>query len=73
MPVVVQEGSTKIALGDLRRVFHLPIQEAAKELNVGQTVLKRICRKHAIKRWPYRSLTGIKKMLDDVSKTILES
>ena len=40
----------------------LPAQEAAAQLKVGLSVLKRICRQMGLARWPYRtrqSLRGV--------------
>jgi hypothetical protein len=41
---------------ELAKYFHLPIAEAAKELGVCATVLKKICRKNGISRWPHRKV-----------------
>jgi hypothetical protein len=41
---------------DLEPYFHLPIIDAARELKVCQTFLKKICRMNNIRRWPYRKL-----------------
>lgn len=43
----------------LRRYFHLPINEVAKQLGVCTTVLKKICRRNNIRRWPYRQIRSI--------------
>lgn len=51
----------KIDLETLREHFHLPIVEAAKYLGVCTTILKKICRKHGIPRWPYRKLASLDK------------
>ena len=40
----------------------MPIQEAAKILNTGVTVLKRKCRQYNIPRWPYRKLKSIQNL-----------
>ena len=41
---------------DLREVFHLALVEAAKRMQVCSTVLKKICRRDGINRWPYRKV-----------------
>ena len=41
---------------------HVCVQEAAQQLKVGLSVLKRICRQMGLVRWPYRtrqSLRGV--------------
>ncbi|KAK9824058.1 hypothetical protein WJX72_007412 [[Myrmecia] bisecta] len=48
--------------------FDMPIQDAAKQLNVGLSVLKRICRTMGLARWPYRtrlSLRGLIKKTEE--------
>ena len=40
----------------LRQYFHLPISAVGKELGVCATMLKKICRKNGIPRWPYRQV-----------------
>lgn len=43
-------------LEDVSPFFHLPIEEAAKELGVCSSALKRRCRRLGIKRWPFRKV-----------------
>jgi len=38
--------------------FHMPLREAAAELNVGRTTFKRVLRLHGIERWPSQSLNA---------------
>ena len=40
----------------LKENFHLPISQVAKDLGVCATVLKKICRKNGIPRWPHRKV-----------------
>ncbi|KAL4452682.1 hypothetical protein ABPG75_008344 [Micractinium tetrahymenae] len=47
---------SEITLEDLQSAFHLPTERACVKLGVGLTILKRLCRKHGIARWPYRAL-----------------
>ena len=47
-------------------VFHLPIAAAAKELNVGLTLLKRRCRALNIDRWPHRRISSVRRILEDL-------
>lgn len=67
-----QRGGTNVAyelqLEELSKYFHLPIAEAAKEIGVCATVLKKICRKNNIPRWPHRKIKSINKMI-----SVLES
>lgn len=40
----------------LSKYFHLPIVDAAKELGMCTTMLKKLCRRCGISRWPYRKV-----------------
>ncbi|KAI8110897.1 hypothetical protein M9434_004471 [Picochlorum sp. BPE23] len=55
------KGGTSIL--ELAQFFHLPINEAAKKLDICPTVLKKICRKHGLPRWPHRKLQSIEREL----------
>ncbi|CAL4885344.1 unnamed protein product [Urochloa decumbens] len=48
--------------------FSVPINQAARELNVGLTVLKKRCRELGIPRWPHRKLQSVQKLIDDVQE-----
>jgi hypothetical protein len=48
-----------ITLDELRLYFDKPIEEAAKMIGICSTLLKKICRKYNIKRWPYRQVRAI--------------
>lgn len=43
-------------MNDLRDYFHLPIEEAAKKVDLCPTVLKKTCRKAGLARWPHRKV-----------------
>jgi len=44
--------------------FHVPITEASKNLGVCATVLKKICRKYGIQRWPHRKIKSLERMIE---------
>nr|GMD68539.1 protein RKD1-like [Ipomoea batatas] len=44
-------------------LFHLPASQAAKELNVSEDKLTRMCKKLGVKRWPYRKLQSLDNLL----------
>lgn len=46
--------------------FYMPITQAAKELNIGLTLLKKRCRELGIQRWPYRKLMSLQKLIHNV-------
>lgn len=51
----------------IKSVFHLPISQAAQELGVGLTVLKKYCRIYEISRWPFRKLKSLDKLVSTVA------
>jgi hypothetical protein len=54
----------------LRGYFHLPIAQVAKALGVCTTLMKKICRKNKIFRWPYRQLRSIDNNINTAKKTL---
>lgn len=46
----------RITQRQLAKYFHLPLADAARELGICGTLLKRVCRRHRISRWPYRAV-----------------
>ncbi|KAJ4891021.1 Protein RKD3 [Raphanus sativus] len=57
----------------IKQYFYMPLTKAAKELNVGLTLLKKKSRELGISRWPHRKLMSIQgvitNLLDDLGKT----
>ncbi|GAB2269990.1 hypothetical protein Dimus_004905 [Dionaea muscipula] len=46
--------------------FYMPITRAARELNVGLTLLKKRCRELGIRRWPHRKLMSLQTLIKNV-------
>lgn len=61
-----RKGSFVLGLEEIRKYFHIPISEAAKEMNVGLTVLKRRCRQLNIMRWPHRKHKSLNSLIQNV-------
>ncbi|WCJ35935.1 RWP-RK domain-containing protein [Euphorbia peplus] len=59
------KGLTKEAIS---KYFYMPITQAAKELNVGLTLLKKRCRELGIQRWPHRKLMSIQTLIKNVQE-----
>ncbi|XP_031405951.1 protein RKD1-like [Punica granatum] len=57
---------TTITRETIARYFYMPITEAAKELNIGVTLLKKRCRELGISRWPHRKLMSIESLIKNV-------
>ncbi|KAF5827988.1 hypothetical protein DUNSADRAFT_18384 [Dunaliella salina] len=65
----VADGEERVLTKDaLQSVYHLPINEAAAQLQVGVTVLKKFCRQHNVGRWPYRKLLSVDKLVRSVEE-----
>nr|GMC49875.1 protein RKD1-like [Ipomoea batatas] len=47
-------------------LFHLPASQAAKELNVSEYKLTKMCKKLGVKRWPYRKLHSLDNLLENL-------
>lgn len=51
---------------EISKYFYVSIRQAAKELNVGLTFLKKRCRELGIRRWPHRKLMSIETLIKNV-------
>ena len=63
-----QSSRSKMAaleMEDIKKHFNVPITRAAKELNVGLTVLKKRCRELNITRWPHRKIKSLKSLISN--------
>ncbi|KAJ9568356.1 hypothetical protein OSB04_004322 [Centaurea solstitialis] len=52
----------------ISQYFYMPITQAAKELNVGLTLLKKRCRELGIRRWPHRKLMSLQTLITNVQE-----
>ena len=52
--------------------FHRPINEASRHLKICPTVLKKICRKAGLPRWPHRKLQSIDRELTKLQQLVAE-
>lgn len=67
MPLHVQGRiASEITREELSECFNMPSEDAAKKLGVGLTVLKRICRKFGVPRWPFRKLKSLDRLITNV-------
>ncbi|KAL7098787.1 hypothetical protein ACP275_09G040600 [Erythranthe tilingii] len=63
-------GSSKKLLSreTVSQYFYMPITQAARELNVGLTLLKKRCRELGIRRWPHRKLMSLQTLIKNVQE-----
>lgn len=59
--------ASEITREELAACFHLPSEAACRQLNIGLTVLKRQCRRYGIKRWPFRKMKSLDRLISNVS------
>ncbi|XVF10845.1 hypothetical protein REPUB_Repub07fG0218200 [Reevesia pubescens] len=62
---IQRERTRNLTLKDIENYFHLPIQEAAKKMEFSATVLKKICRKFGVTRWPHRKIQSMDKKINN--------
>ncbi|KAF3333923.1 Protein RKD3 [Carex littledalei] len=55
---------------EIAKYFHLPLLEAAKELQICTSSLKAICRKHGITRWPQRKIRAMDIRIVNLKKNL---
>ncbi|KAH0762782.1 hypothetical protein KY290_018855 [Solanum tuberosum] len=62
-------NSSRILSRDaISKYFYMPITQAAKELNIGLTLLKKRCRDLGIRRWPHRKLMSLQTLIKNVKE-----
>ncbi|KAL6905870.1 hypothetical protein ACP4OV_003471 [Aristida adscensionis] len=73
---IQRERASNMQLSDIAPFFDIPIVSASEKLGVGVTLLKGVCRKYGVKRWPHRTIkkmdTAIEKLRssDDGSEAV---
>lgn len=63
-------GERVITLEHLKQVGHLPQQQAADHLNVGNTRFKMATRQLGMKAWPYRKIKSIRNLITVVEQNM---
>lgn len=59
-----------VQLDDLRRCFNMPIAAVARKFGICATLLKKICRRHGIQRWPHRQIRSLEKSIDMLRESL---
>ncbi|VFQ97748.1 unnamed protein product [Cuscuta campestris] len=65
-----RERTGKLKVKDFAGYLHLPIEEAARRMNICPTVMKKICRRDGLVRWPYRKIRSIQRKIAARSKAL---
>lgn len=63
-------ASSTITMDMLRPHFEKPLAQVAKHFGICVTLLKKICRKLGIARWPHRQITGLRKSIASMEHAI---
>ncbi|KAF3324233.1 protein RKD1 [Carex littledalei] len=53
---------------EVSQYFYMPIIQAARELNIGLTLLKKKCRELGIARWPHRKMKSMQTLIKNVQE-----
>ncbi|XP_055825386.1 protein RKD2-like [Solanum dulcamara] len=61
-------SSRMLSRDTISKYFYMPITRAAKELNIGLTLLKKRCRDLGIRRWPHRKLMSLQALIKNVKE-----
>ncbi|KAK4350289.1 hypothetical protein RND71_029602 [Anisodus tanguticus] len=61
-------SSRMLSRDTISKYFYMPITQAAKELNIGLTLLKKRCRDLGIQRWPHRKLMSLQTLIKNVKE-----
>ncbi|KAK4437060.1 protein RKD2 [Sesamum alatum] len=64
----ISASSKKLSKETISQYFYMPITQAARELNVGLTLLKKRCRELGIRRWPHRKLMSLQTLIKNVQE-----
>lgn len=59
-----------VELADLRSCFNMPIAAVARKFGICATLLKKICRRHNIQRWPHRQIRSLQKSIDMLRESL---
>ncbi|KAJ6418829.1 hypothetical protein OIU84_002080 [Salix udensis] len=63
-----RKRSVELELEEIQKHFNKPITQAAREMKVGLTVLKKRCREFRIMRWPHRKIKSLTSLINNVKE-----
>uniref|UniRef100_K3XA53 HTH myb-type domain-containing protein n=1 Tax=Globisporangium ultimum (strain ATCC 200006 / CBS 805.95 / DAOM BR144) TaxID=431595 RepID=K3XA53_GLOUD len=62
-----------ISIDELRAHFDRPIIDVAKDFGICITLMKKICRRNGIKRWPHRQIRSLSKSIASMEAAMLSA
>lgn len=62
---------SSLTLDELRKYFHLPIIEVARQLGTCTTALKKVCRRYKIQKWPHRQIRSLTKSIQSLEMAMM--
>eukprot|EP01096_Ripella_sp_DP13-Kostka_P006986 TRINITY_DN252_c0_g1_i4.p1 TRINITY_DN252_c0_g1~~TRINITY_DN252_c0_g1_i4.p1 ORF type:complete len:418 (-),score=250.33 TRINITY_DN252_c0_g1_i4:128-1381(-) len=62
-----------LSFDQLAKLFHMPLSDAAKEIGICCTALKKACRKNNITRWPHRKVKSLDRMIEGLEAKASEA
>ncbi|KAJ0987332.1 hypothetical protein J5N97_005688 [Dioscorea zingiberensis] len=65
-----RERTKQLDMSEVGNFFNIPIVEAAKKLQICSTALKHICRRHGVKRWPFRKVQSKEKAISNLENEL---
>ncbi|KAJ0410169.1 hypothetical protein ATCC90586_008447 [Pythium insidiosum] len=66
----VPNATRSITLDMLRPHFDRPLAEVAGMFGICMTLMKKICRKNGVPRWPHRQIRGLRKSIWSIEKAL---
>ncbi|DAZ98494.1 TPA: hypothetical protein N0F65_004931 [Lagenidium giganteum] len=66
----IVNASKTINLDMLRPHFEKPLAEVAAMFGICMTLMKKICRKNGVNRWPHRQIRGLRKSIWSIEKAL---
>uniref|UniRef100_M4B2P8 RWP-RK domain-containing protein n=1 Tax=Hyaloperonospora arabidopsidis (strain Emoy2) TaxID=559515 RepID=M4B2P8_HYAAE len=66
----LSNASKSITLDMLRPYFEKPLAEVANIFGICMTLMKKICRKNGVPRWPHRQIRGLHKSIWSIEKAL---
>lgn len=61
-----------VAYLEEHKCFDMPLVEAAKSLDVGLSVMKRVCRTLGLARWPYRTRASLQNVIEKTERYLVD-